>query len=124
MALSAVFDCTRCGACCSNPDENRAEGFVDYVEVLPRDRLWRKPEQRRRLTIVNDSGAVHMRLDRDHRCSALRGKLGQRVRCAIYEDRPTGCRLVEAGGDRCRQYRRERGIDAPRVGGANQRDVR
>jgi Fe-S-cluster containining protein len=112
VVLGAVFDCTRCGACCSNPDENRAERFLDYVEVLPRDRLFRKPEQRRRLTVVNEAGGIHMRLDPDHRCVALRGKLGQRVHCAIYEDRPTGCRLVEAGGVRCRQYRRERDIDA------------
>ena len=36
---SAPLDCTRCGACCSNPLENRAEGFVGYVEVLARDPL-------------------------------------------------------------------------------------
>jgi len=28
-----TFDCQRCGACCRNPDENRAEGVFDWVEV-------------------------------------------------------------------------------------------
>ena len=26
------LDCQRCGACCCNTDENRAEGYVWYVQ--------------------------------------------------------------------------------------------
>jgi Fe-S-cluster containining protein len=107
---STDFDCTRCGACCTNPDENRAEGFVDYVEVRPRDSLLERPELVRRLVIYNAEGVPHLRLDAAGRCLALRGRLGHRVRCTVYEHRPTGCRRVEAGSDRCLAHRRERAI--------------
>lgn len=110
MARGAL-DCQSCGACCCNPDENRAEGFAYYVEVTPRDGISRRPELMKRYVVHDDAGVPHMRLDPSQRCSALLGKLGQRVRCAVYADRPRGCRLVEAGDPRCLQYRRERGID-------------
>jgi Fe-S-cluster containining protein len=107
---AAVFDCTRCGACCSNPAENRAEGFVDYVEVRPGDRLLEKPELVRRLVLRGADGALHLRLDEDGRCSALRGKIGRRVRCTIYRDRPQSCRKVQPGTPRCLYERRARGL--------------
>jgi Fe-S-cluster containining protein len=112
------FDCRACGACCTNAEENRREGYRDWVEVVPGDELLLPPERlpahlRRaaaRLVVHNQAGAPHLRLEGE-RCLALRGRLGRRVSCAIYEIRPRACRRVEAGGDRCRQYRRERGID-------------
>jgi Fe-S-cluster containining protein len=106
------FDCTRCGACCTNPEENRAEHFLDYVEVQPQDGLLEKPDLVRRFVVYNADGIPHLRLHHDGRCLALRGKLGQRVTCTIYGDRPTGCRKVEAGSERCLRYRRERGLVA------------
>ena len=33
----SVPDCLTCGACCTNPQENRDEGFRDWVEIDPRD---------------------------------------------------------------------------------------
>jgi Fe-S-cluster containining protein len=107
---SEPLDCTRCGACCTNPDENRAEGFVDYVEVLARDALLDEPELVRRLVVYNADGLAHLRLDATGRCLALRGRLGRRVRCTIYEHRPTGCRKVEPGSERCLAHRRERSL--------------
>jgi uncharacterized protein len=105
-----MFDCQRCGACCTNPDENRAEGFAYYVEVTPKDGILRRPDLVKRYVVRDPDGVPHMRLDPQHRCTALRGRLGQEVHCAVYADRPRGCRLVEAGSERCLQYRRERGI--------------
>ncbi len=105
------LDCTRCGACCCNPDENRAEGFRYYVEVQTDSRLLTRDDLKKRYLIFDDAGVPHMRLDPAGRCTALRGRLGRSVACSVYEDRPRGCHLVEAGSPRCLQARRERGID-------------
>ena len=104
-----TFDCQSCGACCCNPDENRAEGYLDYIEVAPGERLLRKRELVRRFTVLNARGERHMKLV-EHRCAALLGALGKRVSCRIYPDRLAGCRKVEAGDKRCLQYRAERGL--------------
>jgi uncharacterized protein len=105
------FDCRTCGACCTNPDENRREGSREWVEVAPDDAILRR-RAAARLVVYNEAGLPHLRLDGD-RCAALRGKLGQRVSCAVYEHRPRACRRVEPGTPRCLQYRRERGVGPP-----------
>ena len=106
-----TFDCLSCGACCCNTDENRAERFVDYVEVGPRSALARHPGLLRRLTVLNDARERHMKLrGAEQRCVALEGKLGARVSCTIYALRPAACRQVEPGSRECRRDRRERGI--------------
>lgn len=106
------FDCQTCGACCCNSDENRAEKFIDYVEVPKRARLQLQRPLLRKLTVVNGQGERHMRLvGRDQRCIALEGKLGVSVSCGIYELRPPACRRLEPGSEECLRDRRERGID-------------
>ncbi|HTO98962.1 MAG TPA: YkgJ family cysteine cluster protein [Myxococcales bacterium] len=106
-----TWDCQACGACCCNTDENRAEAYVDYVEVTPRSPLGRRPSLLRRLTVINQAGERHMKLrGREQRCVALEGRLGERVFCSIYPVRPAGCRRVKPGSAECRRDRRERGI--------------
>jgi Fe-S-cluster containining protein len=106
-----TFDCQRCGACCCNPAENRAERYRDYVPVEPTSRLLRRRRVLGRYTIVNARGERHLKLvGSEERCAALEGAVGRLVRCAIYADRPAACRRVEAGSARCLQYRAERGI--------------
>ncbi len=90
MALVSRYDCVQCGACCCNLPANRAEGFIDYVEVDARAPLLRRPELVRRLVVYNEDGAAHLRLHPDGRCLALRGRVGQRVRCTIYSGPPRG----------------------------------
>lgn len=104
-------DCVRCGACCCNPAENQAEGFTFYVEIQPPSRLLSKDDLRKRYVVEDERGVPHLRLDPSGRCSALKGKLGKTVGCAVYADRPRGCRLVEPNSARCLQARREWGID-------------
>jgi Fe-S-cluster containining protein len=107
-----TFDCQACGACCCNTDENRAEKYVDYVEVKRRGPLLSHPRLLRKLTVVNAEGERHMKLrGAEQRCAALEGKLGDRVSCTIYDLRPAACRTVKPGSKECRQDRRERGID-------------
>ena len=107
-----TLDCQRCGACCCNPADNRAEGFRDYVEVDRASRLFGKPALLKRYAVPDAAGVFHLKLlGTEERCAALLGSLGKRVTCAIYELRPRGCRLVEKGDRSCLQYRRERGLD-------------
>lgn len=106
-----TYDCQRCGACCCNPSENRAEGYRDYVPVEPGSRLLRRLQLLGRYTVLNGRGERHLKIvGAEERCAALEGALGRRVRCAVYLDRPAACRKVEAGSARCLQYRAERGI--------------
>jgi Fe-S-cluster containining protein len=105
------YDCQSCGACCCNPAENRAEGYRDYVEIGRGEKLLGKRALLRRYAIADSTGRYHLKLiTSEERCAALEGALGKRVECAIYQYRPRGCRLVEAGSARCLQYRSERGI--------------
>jgi Fe-S-cluster containining protein len=107
------LDCQTCGACCCNSDENRAEKYVDYVEVPKRTRLAQQRALVRKLTVVNQQGERHMKLvGKDQRCIALEGELGVNVSCGIYELRPPACRKVEPGSDECLRDRAERGIDS------------
>jgi Fe-S-cluster containining protein len=105
-----VLDCTRCGACCANPAENEAEGFRSWVEVEAGASLWRRRDLVKRLVVLDDDGAPHLKLDSDGRCAALRGALGKSVRCSIYAHRPHACRRVQAGDRDCLRYRAALGI--------------
>lgn len=107
------FDCQTCGACCCNPDENRAEGYPWYVAIPPGSRLVTRPDLRLRYVALDPDGEPHLRLGADGRCAALQGRLGQRVRCEVYHHRPPGCRAVQPGDPECRKARAERGIPDP-----------
>jgi len=112
MAKDAiVYDCTTCGACCCNTDENREIGYVDYVEIDLDDRILKKPDLVRRLVVLDDDLVPHMRLSQYQRCAALSGRVGVKVGCTIYKDRPSICREFTAGSKMCKQVRKERGID-------------
>jgi Fe-S-cluster containining protein len=88
-----------------NPPENRAAGFPWWVEVEPGD-----AELGARLVVRDEEGVPHLRLVEGGRCVALRGTMGKRVRCAVYADRPSPCRRVQAGDELCMRYRAAQGI--------------
>lgn len=106
-----VYDCVTCGACCYNPDDNRDLEYVDYVEIDPHERIMKKPDLVRRLVVLDSKLRPHMRLSHLHRCAALTGRLGEKVGCGIYRERPQMCRDFEAGSKACKKHRKERGID-------------
>lgn len=108
--MSPPPDCQTCGACCTNSEANRKLGFRDWVELDPRDVLL-KQRVAQRLVVYNAEGVPHLRLDDQGRCVALRGQLGRKVFCSIYEARPRVCRRVEAGSSLCHQYRRDRHLE-------------
>jgi Fe-S-cluster containining protein len=45
-------------------------------------------------------------------CRALEGVVGKRVSCTAYEQRPSPCREVEPGDDKCNQARARHGLPA------------
>ncbi|MCB9683293.1 MAG: YkgJ family cysteine cluster protein [Alphaproteobacteria bacterium] len=107
--MADALDCTACGACCCNTDENRAEGYPWYVPIDdPRARLLTRPDLRKRYVAHDPDDVPHLRLDPSGRCVALTGRLGLRVACAIYADRPRACRRVQPGDGACLAARAER----------------
>jgi len=49
------------------------------------------------------------------RCVALDGRLGEAVRCTVYEARPSACRELQPGEDKCVRARARHGL-APLAG--------
>lgn len=107
--MSTVPDCNACGACCRNPDDNRAEGFSGWVEVAP-DEPIRHGRRTAHLVALGPDGSAHLRLTPDGRCVALRGRIGVHTRCAIYAVRPRPCRRVQAGSAECLRWRAAAGL--------------
>src|SRR5262245_9130967 len=108
--MSKAYDCLLCGACCASPFDG--EGYIQ-VEPEDRDRL-------RSLALpvieMEASGErlllLSTRLDGQGKrvCRALEGKVGRRVACSVYEDRPHLCREFEAGTPECLAARRAIGL--------------
>lgn len=85
------YDCEKCGACCC---------FKWSWPVLRRDR--------------SDASGIPKKMQRedyplmkttDSRCIALDGKVGEKVCCMVYADRPNSCRQFKAGSDLCKEAR-------------------
>lgn len=43
-------------------------------------------------------------------CTALTGVVGQQVQCIVYDQRPSPCREVEPGDDKCIRARARHGL--------------
>src|SRR5205085_1499056 len=99
------LDCRRCGACCA------AELRLPfYVGVTPIDVARLSPRWRERNLA---RGSILTKLDGNGRCVcvALRGTVGRRASCSIYERRPEACRALSAGSEECLKARRQAGLD-------------
>lgn len=94
-------DCVRCGACCVS--EYDLDTYVDVepheAKLIPARMLLRRHGFSSLKTKKTRLGYVV--------CTALRGTLGKRVRCAIYEYRPGVCRSFKPGSRPCLESRRE-----------------
>jgi Fe-S-cluster containining protein len=78
------FDCQTCGACCGVPAQFAQE------RVKRRD-------------LRSNTGYVEWV---DGMCTALEGKMGEACSCAVYEDRPQGCRELQPGSVWCHVARK------------------
>lgn len=83
--MSELDPCTRCGACCAHQRVvfHASEADDEVGGFVPAS-----------LTgVVTDSLRCMEGCDRSPpRCVALRGTIGEAVRCVIYEFRPSPCR--------------------------------
>ena len=97
-------DCRRCGACCA---PELISPF--YVGLRPGAEARLEPRFRARHVA---RGQLLTKLDSRGRCVcvALRGAVGGRCSCSIYERRPAECRRLLVGSAECRKARRQAGI--------------
>ena len=84
-----IPDCQDCGACCAY-EPLWIE--VTSVEAQKIDSSMR---------VLGDIEAYAMKTGSDHRCVALKGRIGKKVECSIYKDRPAACRNFSRGSDHC-----------------------
>lgn len=110
--LTTDLDCQKCGACCVNLPSNRAQGFAYWVEIADGDRILERRDLVRKHVVRDASGVPHLRLAHDGKCLGLRGELGGAVACSIYHSRPSPCRRVMPGDDKCLRARAEHGLGA------------
>jgi Fe-S-cluster containining protein len=98
--------CQQCGACCAT---YRVAFAADETDSDPGGRV---PAG---LTEPFDRYLVCMRgtAGEPVRCAALGGKVGDAVKCNIYEWRPGPCHELLAGGDGCNRARIRWGL--PRI---------
>lgn len=100
---AAALDCQRCGACCAS---YRVSFYWAEAEVhgLP-------------AALVQPLTPVYACLAGTHqaapRCEALSGEVGRAVACAAYAQRPSPCREVQPGDDKCLRARARHGLPLP-----------
>jgi len=95
--------CLDCGACCAC---YRVSFYWGESSLLRADGV---PEA---LTEKLDHYRMVMRGtdNKQPRCIALQGDVGQQVGCAIYEQRPSPCREFDAGSEACIRARMRHGL--------------
>lgn len=108
--------CVSCGACCATYRVSFYCGEVDEFPggVVPTGLVEMVTPT---MACMKGTGS------QPPRCVALRGKVGERASCAIYEFRPSPCRefapfaAVGQGDDACNDARRRHGLPPLETGG-------
>ena len=97
VAPEAVFDCLRCGLCCTTSWDIEVQGDEQVPEAMTRlDRI----------------GIYTIMRSRKGMCIALKSKADGTCACRIYAQRPRVCRDFEPGNTNCLELRRKAGLDA------------
>ena len=101
-------DCRSCGACCGPATDD-----ATHVQLFDVDVKRLSPAFRRAHVVDGFADNHGLRTKRGSSgtvCVALRGSVGARVSCAIYDRRPTLCELFKPGSKSCLESRRAIGI--------------
>ena len=109
MSAQEENPCLVCGLCCSNFRVSFYHGEVEGMPFgwVPADMVEKLNESR---------ACMKGTSQKQPRCVALSGTLGEQVACTIYEQRPTPCRefaVWEEDGsvnERCQQLRKAYGL--------------
>jgi Fe-S-cluster containining protein len=109
MWKGPAYDCQQCGACCSNHEFIPATGYVSLTnqEAKRMKRLGLSVIQAKDCSLLGTRtqvGSTHTI------CVALRGQIGSRCSCAVYEHRPGNCRRFEVGSLLCKVARADAGL--------------
>ena len=103
--LGLADACQHCGACC-------ASFRVDFSIMETEAEGGGVPDG---LAEPVTAGTCRLR-GTDHappRCTALTGRIGEQVACAIYRWRPSPCHEFETGSHACLRARRRHGLATP-----------
>lgn len=96
--MSDPSPCTDCGACCAT---YRVSFYWAEAEALPA--ALTRPLGRWYACMAGTE-APHPR------CEALQGEIGGTVACGVYAQRPSPCRELQPGEDKCVRARRRHGL--------------
>ncbi|HYD80428.1 MAG TPA: YkgJ family cysteine cluster protein [Paucimonas sp.] len=102
LSFSSDNPCLHCGACCAN---FRVSFY--WTEAAERGLPDHLTEQ------VNHWYSCMAGTNRSApRCQALRGEIGAQVACGVYPQRPSPCRELQAGDEKCNRARARHGLPA------------
>jgi uncharacterized protein len=94
--------CQGCGACCAF---FRVSFYWGEASARGLPERWT-----RQLTAHHSCMAGTSQ--REPRCHALDGHVGRSVACVVYEQRPSPCREVQPGDEKCARARESHGLPA------------
>lgn len=100
MNVTPVSICRQCGACCA------------YFRV---SFYWAEATQRQLPASCIEPVTAHLAgmagTNRPvPRCCALQGEIGRQVTCLVYAARPSPCRELQAGDEKCNRARARHGL--------------
>jgi Fe-S-cluster containining protein len=96
--MSEPSPCTACGACCAT---YRVSFYWAEAEPLPA--ALTRPLGRWYACMAGTERP-------QPRCEALAGAIGGAVACTVYDQRPSPCRELQPGEDKCQRARRRHGL--------------
>lgn len=108
-----VPECTSCGACCRPEPDIAGTGYVYLFlkDIVALTKAWKKyVVEHARSGIASTYFGTKITASGERRCVALVGKVGEKVRCAIYDKRPEMCSTFKRGGRECLEALEEAGI--------------